>query len=264
MFKACLTFGRIAAVMVQLGCCIKSPSIDIVIKEGGKYCAVVQIPEAWRLPSYCDSVPNPRVGCSVHMSDMVFRRTKESRDTILVGLKLDEFSGPGGKNSFSENGFRMGLMAHGKAVPISLQEWKQAENVELFRGEVEYQQYLQGPPFNNQVRDPAPDSRLFVYAGKPLRKSGDFWAHPRFSPDNTYIALQSYNNARFMSKDGEGSFYIDIYNTKTGGRISFIEAHRCAYAPDFVFGSTGWLSSRDFAVPYDWQKRELILCHFDP
>jgi hypothetical protein len=242
--------------LFQSGCCIvDSPKIDMAVREGGKYCSVVQIPGAWQLPSPCGS------NCSAHLADFAFRWPLESKDTVLIGLKLNEYGGPNGA-SYTTNGFRLSLSSPSTAVPATDQEWQQAKSAKLFKEALDYK-YLQGPRPNLDVRHPDPDRSVWVYEGKKLQKSGNYWFRTVLAPNHGYVALQSFNSDGFISRFGEGNLYIDIYEVTTGKRISLLQGHRCGYEPDYVFATTGWLTNQDFVIPFDFEKRELIFCHFD-
>jgi hypothetical protein len=158
--------------------------------------------------------------------------------------------------------YRIGLTDLGAIRPATDSEWESGKELELRRARAVK---LQGA--EPQTHPVERDDRTLVLNGHVLPKSGDIWMQFmefRFSLNDTYVALSSFNgwyDAGRASHDGP--FFIDVYETAQGKRVALIRGSWCDFTPDGLLADLAWISERDLVFPYGWEKRDMIVCHFD-
>jgi hypothetical protein len=85
-----------------------------------------------------------------------------------------------------------------------------------------------------------------------------------FSRNDSYVSLQSFNGWWDEGRGShDGPFFIDVYESQEGKRVALIRGSWCDFTPDGVLTSLRWISERDLAFPYGWDKRDVVVCHFD-
>jgi hypothetical protein len=235
-------------------------SATIKVEEGDKYCTVLSLQNSW-------TVRDPRSPQHIDFFGYAyeFRWSGTARNEVL--FSIDRAA------SFRDLGqlpvYRIALAPPARITLANEADWKKAVKAPLVpaHGEMTYKLLSGKEPPENGYPTITSDSRVFDYEGRLFPKSGDIWHVSRpvlFSWEKTYAALQSWNGWLAGKTSGDGPFFVDIFQTRTGSRAALLRGQRRAITPEFVFLYTGWLTDRDFLVPFPFHDYpEIVVCHFD-
>jgi len=220
------------------------------VVAGSEHCQAVHYPGGWRATKSMKKA---------HMNHFLFDYPYEFRKTAAISQEylvaaVDQI---GSHRDYSPNIFWVNLRS-GKVHDATHTEWESGQPVPQTR-------QMKGRPYEPKTEEGV------LFHDRLLRKSGPQWPipgeHARISPDEKWIAVQSWEGQDYANGDiiaprgGHGRFFIDLYEVSSGRKFAAIGGtEKGTLRADEPLMLTFWLESHYFIVQLGSHLERMLVC----
>ena len=226
-------------------------SAAATVTFGDEHCRTIRFRTGWHVSAQAGPI-----------DQFEFRKTESNTEQYLMAALVPGGSARRSKKEYSGSKFRVDFGDSAQVRPVSEDEWDRAIPASV--GE----RFRLGLQHSRRADN-------FVFRQKAFKRSGPKWPVPgddaRISPDEKWIAVQSWQGSDYRDGDGlflPGSlfgtpsrFFVDLYEVESGDKIAAFDGIDHDFnAGDAPLVHSFWLDSRFFIVPLGSRREKLLVC----